>query len=91
MTEEILGYSHDFCNTAVIEKSKPEIPFVAHNFFGFDIFYFFKSFKLLNSTNTRKSFIVAEDKGIIPHEILVDMDSLLLTPDQKFRRKTVNF
>ena len=44
MTEEILGYSHDFCNTAVIEKSKPEIPFVAHNFFGFDIFYFLKTF-----------------------------------------------
>ena len=44
MTEEILGYSHDFCNTAAIEKSKPEIPFVAHNFFGFDIFYFLKTF-----------------------------------------------
>ena len=44
MTGEILGYAHNFCNTAVIEKSRPEIPFLAHNFFGFDIFYFLKTY-----------------------------------------------
>ena len=44
MTGEILGYSHDFWNTAVIEKIRSEIPFVAHNFFGFDIFYFIKTY-----------------------------------------------
>ena len=32
MTGKILGYSHDFCNTSVIEKTKSEIPFVVHNF-----------------------------------------------------------
>ena len=31
-TGKILGYSHDFCNTSVIEKTRSEIPFVAHNF-----------------------------------------------------------
>ena len=43
MTGKIFGYSHDFCNTSVIEKSRSEIPFVAHNFFGFDIFYYLKT------------------------------------------------
>ena len=32
MTGEILGYSHDFFNTAVTEKSRPEIPSVAQFF-----------------------------------------------------------
>ena len=31
-TGKILGYLHDFCNTSVIEKTRSEIPFVAHNF-----------------------------------------------------------
>ena len=44
MTGKILGYSHDFCNTSVIEKTRSEIPFVAHNFFGFDIFYYLKTY-----------------------------------------------
>ena len=43
-TAKILGYSHDFCNTSVIEKTRSEIPFVAHNFFGFDIFYYLKTY-----------------------------------------------
>ena len=37
-TGTILGYSHDFCNTSVIEKTRSEIPFVAHNFFGLIFF-----------------------------------------------------
>ena len=44
ITGKILGYSHDFCNTSVIEKTRSEIPFVAHNFFGFDIFYYLKTY-----------------------------------------------
>ena len=44
MTGKILGYSHDFYNTSVIEKTRPEIPFVVHNFFGFDIFYYLKTY-----------------------------------------------
>ena len=44
ITGEIIGYSHDFCNTTVIEKSNAEIPFIAHNFFGFDLFYFMKTY-----------------------------------------------
>ena len=44
MTGEILGYSHDFCNTIAIEETRSKIPFVAHNFFGFNIFYFLKTF-----------------------------------------------
>ena len=44
ITGEIIGYSHDFSNTTVIEKSNAEIPFIAHNFFGFDLFYFMKTY-----------------------------------------------
>ena len=43
-TGKILGYSHDFCNTTVIEKTRSEIPFVAQNVFGFDIFYYLKTY-----------------------------------------------
>ena len=39
-----IGYSHKFCNTKVIEKSNAEIPLIAHNFFGFDLFYFLKTY-----------------------------------------------
>ena len=44
ITGEIFGYAHDFCNTMLIEKGKCEIPFIAHNFFGFDLFYFLKAY-----------------------------------------------
>ena len=40
VTGEILGYAHDFCNTTVIEKTKAEIPFIAHNFLV-SIFFIF--------------------------------------------------
>ena len=79
MTGEILGYSHDFCNTTVIEKSKPEIPFVAHNFFGFDIFYFLKTFiasawcsKKLNIGSTNLTHV---NYSVIDNEIKL-IDSL---------------
>ena len=168
MTGKILGYSHDFCNTSVIEKTRSEIPFVAHNFFGFDVFYFLKMYialawcsnklnigstnlthviygiinneiKLidslkyyqksladLSSTLTKdekkaaeklaKQFlnqhyyfstvwpyltqklqeklldIITGGKGIIPYELIVDMNSLLLTPDdEQFWNKTEFF
>ena len=44
ITGKIEGYSHDFCNTALIEKTKPDIPFIAHNLFGFDLYYFIKAY-----------------------------------------------
>ena len=44
ITGEIIGYTHDFCNTRVTEKSNSDIPFIAHNFFGFGIFYFLKTY-----------------------------------------------
>ena len=165
VTGQILGYAHDFCNTTVIEKTKPEISFIAHNFFGFDIFYFLKTYvatawcskklnigrtnlthvnygvidneiKLIDSMkyyqkslaalsstlalsekenveNVTKQFfnqhhyfstiwlyltsniqkkildIVTSGKGIIPYELIVQMESLLLTPDDdNFWHKT---
>ena len=42
ITGKIKGYAHDFCNTMVIEKTSPDIPFIAHNLFGFDLHYFIK-------------------------------------------------
>ena len=44
ITGKIQGYAHDFCNTMVIEKTSPDIPFVAHNLFGFDLYYFIKGY-----------------------------------------------
>ena len=41
ITGEIFGYSHDFCNWKV-KETKNEIPLVAHNQFGFHMFYFIK-------------------------------------------------
>ena len=41
ITGEIFGYSHDFCNWKV-KETKSEIPLIAHNLFGFDMFYFIK-------------------------------------------------
>ena len=36
ITGKIFDYAHYFCNTTLVERTMPEIPFVAHNFFGFD-------------------------------------------------------
>ena len=44
ITGEIFGYAHDFCNTTFAERETSEIPFIAHNFFGFDLFYFLKAY-----------------------------------------------
>ena len=33
ITGNIIGYAHDICNMAFVEKCTSEIPFVAHNFF----------------------------------------------------------
>ena len=43
-TGKIQGYAHDFCNTAVIKETAPDIPFIAHNLFGFDLYYFIKAY-----------------------------------------------
>ena len=87
MTGEILGYLHDFCNTAVIEKTRPEIPFAAHHFFGFDIFYFLKPYiatarysKKLNNGGTNLAHV---NYGIINDEIKL-IDSL------KFYQKSLS-
>ena len=44
ITGKILDYAHDFCNLAYVEKCTPEIPFVVHNYFGFDLFYYMKAY-----------------------------------------------
>ena len=43
VTGEMLGYTHNFCNLRVREN-KIEIPMIAHNFFGFDLYYFIKGY-----------------------------------------------
>ena len=75
----MLGYSHDFCYTSVIEKTRSEIPFMAHNFFGFDIFYYLKTYiasawcsKKLNIGGTNLTHV---NYGIIDNEIKL-FDSL---------------
>ena len=44
ITGKILGYAHDFCNWNVREN-KSQIPIIAHNLFGFDMFFFIKGYR----------------------------------------------
>ena len=44
ITGKTIGYSHDFCKTTVVEKTSPDIPVIAHNLFGFDLYYFIKGY-----------------------------------------------
>ena len=44
ITGKVLGYTHDFCNTAVVEKTQADIPFTAHNLFSFDLYFFIKAY-----------------------------------------------
>ena len=44
VTGEILGYVHDFCNRRV-KENKTKFVILAHNFFGFDIFFLLKGFR----------------------------------------------
>ena len=43
ITGEIIGYTHDFCN-ARVKENNIEIPLIAHNLFGFDLYYFVKAY-----------------------------------------------
>ena len=164
ITGNIVGYGHYICNTAYIEKATSEAPFIAHNLFGFDLFYFSKTYiasawylKELNNggnnlthanfgniTNKIKlvdslkfyqrslvdlpsiltlqekaavkslaekflnehyhfsaiwSFlsinkenkileIIAQEKGVIPYETIVDMESFFIKSDKDFWEKT---
>ena len=44
VTDETLGYVHDFCNWRVREN-KTEFVVFAHNFFGFDVFFLLRGFR----------------------------------------------
>ena len=44
ITGKILGYAHDFSNTKFTKKSAPDIPVIAHNLFGFDLYYIIKGY-----------------------------------------------
>ena len=167
ITGKIYGYPHDFCNTAVIEKTTPDIPFLAHNLFGFDLYYFIiayiastwcskslnigganltqvhfgniagevklidtlklyqKSLADLASTLSneeimavkkvaekflnehyyfstvwpylrflkkgKKFEIISEGKGVMPYELIVDMESFSMKPENEFWEKTEFF
>ena len=108
ITRKIQGYAHDFCNTAIIEKTTPDIPFITHNLFGFDFFflvlvlistlsdkeivavkkvtekclnehcYFSTIWPYLSFKKKEKILdIIAEGKGVLPYELIVDMQSFL--------------
>ena len=42
---EVIGYAHNFCNLKVREN-KDVISCIAHNFFGFDLYFFLKVIRL---------------------------------------------
>ena len=155
ITGKIIGYSHNFCNTSVVDKTSPDIPVIAYNLFGFDLYYFIKGYiasvwyskslniagnnltqinfssiageikfislaelastfsveeKLavkelttnflnqhyyfstawpyLNSQKKKKILeIVSEGKGFLPYEMIIDMQSLFITPEKDFWEK----
>ena len=167
ITGNINGYAHNFCNATYVEKSTGKIPFIAHNFFGFDLFYFLKTYtasawcskefsiggtnlthanfgnisseiklidslkfyqlslgefsstltlqektavknlaeKFLNkhhyfstiwpylSINKKKKIleIIMEEKGVIPYEIIVDVEYFFIKLDKDFWEKTEFF
>ena len=167
ITGNITRYAHNFCNATYIEKSTGKIPFIAHNFLGFDLFYFLKTYaasawcskelsiagtnlthanfgnisneiklidslkfyqlslgelsstltlqeksavknlaeKFLNehhyfstiwpylSINKKKKIleIIVEEKGVIPYEIIVDVEYFFIKPDKDFWEKTEFF
>ena len=45
ITGKIIGYVHDFCNQQVRENNDV-IPYIAHNFFNFDMIFLLKSVRL---------------------------------------------
>ena len=44
VTNEIHGYSHDYCNWK-FRENKSYVPLIGHNFWGFDIFYMVKGYR----------------------------------------------
>ena len=45
ITTDVIGYAHSFCNLK-FRENKNQISVVAHNMFGFDLFFFFKGLRL---------------------------------------------
>ena len=45
ITGKIIGYAHDFCN-AKVRENKEVITCIAHNFFGFDMYFLIKGIRL---------------------------------------------
>ena len=52
-TDEILWYLHDFCNRKVREN-KTEFSCIAHNFFGFDIYFFIWGYRAATCNSKKK-------------------------------------
>ena len=48
-TGEILGYAHDFCNWKVTEN-KTEFSCIVHNFWGFDMYFFIRGYRVTSGT-----------------------------------------
>ena len=88
ITGKIFGYAHDFCNTTLVE-STPEIPFVAHKIFDFDLFYYIKAYtasawcsKKLNIGSTNLTQV---NYGNISREVRLIDKSNKLDLSKRFR------
>ena len=68
-------------------KKKKAVKAFTDQFFNHH-YYFSTVWPYLTSKKKKNSDIIADGKGIISYEIIVDMNSLLLTPDEKFWEKT---
>ena len=82
VTGKILGYNHDFCNQKVREN-KDVFSCVAHNFFGFDIYFLIKGIRLsvwdTKDINFRGSGLTNINFGSIAEMKLIDTMKYFLT------------
>ena len=57
-----------------------------------EYYYFCTIWPYLNSTKWRKKIdIISEGKGVIPYELVIDMESFFITPENVFWGKTEFF
>ena len=70
ITGDIIGYAHDFCNTAYFEETTSQIPFIAHNVFGFDLFYWIKTY-IASAWCSKELNIAGNNQPVITTRIYV--------------------
>ena len=78
-------------SSTLTAKEKIAVKKLAENFLN-ENFYFSTVWPYLSLKKKEKNLeIISEGKGIIPYEIIVDMESLFIKPENDFREKAEFF